>query len=105
MEELADGATALVLGLTAVLLGFAVALEFTFCLAVVVFVVELVVAGRAVVEVGLLAVAGFTVRLVEDEVLAGLAVALLVVVGRETEEELLLAGLEMVELFVVEGRP
>jgi hypothetical protein len=80
-------------------------LEFTFCLAVVVFVVELVVAGRAVVEVGLLAVAGFTVRLVEDEVLAGLAVALLVVVGRETEEELLLAGLEMVELFVVEGRP
>ena len=57
------------------------------------------------VEVGLLAVAGFTVRLVEDEVLAGLAVALLVVVGRETEEELLLAGLEMVELFVVEGRP
>ena len=80
LEALADGVTALVLGFATVLLGFAVVLVFAFCLAAVVFVVELVAAGRAVVVVaGLLAVAGFTVRLEVDEVLAGLAVVLLVV--------------------------
>ena len=115
------------------LLGLAVLLAFTFCLAEV-LVGELVAAGRVVAVAGLLAVAGLTTRPeadeelaglvaglvvagllaveglttrpVEDEVFAGL-VAGLVVVGRETEVEveglLLPEGLAVAEL--VTGRP
>ena len=108
-----EASEALALGLTAVLLGLAVLLAFTFCLAEV-LVGELVDAGREVAVAGLLAVAGLTsrpeadeefagfaaelvvagllvvegltARPVEDEVFDGL-VAGLVVVGRETEVE------------------
>ena len=67
----------------AVTLGFsvcrAVVAVFTFCFAVA-FVAGLVVAGRAVEVAGLVAVVGFTVRLVA-ELLAGFAVVF-VVAGR-----------------------
>ena len=77
---------AAVLGFVTVLdvtLGFsvcrAVVAVFTFCFAVA-FVAGLVVAGRAVEVAGLVAVVGFTVRLVA-ELLAGFAVVF-VVAGR-----------------------
>ena len=102
----AEELTVLEFGLTAVLLGLAVVLAFTFCLVVEVAagvvvagrVAGVEVAGRVVEGAGLFTVAGVVVRLVADEV-AGLVVAF-VAAG-------LVAGVEFAGLVfvVVVGRP